>query len=151
MRTLALDPGAPCGYAWVGDAEAARHVGVWDFSCKARGGPATAEERAFGINERLEGVAPERIVIGAMGGHPGLAGSHVCAITDAVVAWARAHEVAWFTVFRSEVNRIATGDWRASPAHLVYAARKELGYTGSTPKEASAIWILATYLRNADA
>jgi hypothetical protein len=149
-RVLALDPGPLCGFAWTDSHQdpptATTQVGVWDFGLRARGGPATAEQRALVIGRALESVAPSEVVYLAMGGYEGLGGSHTDSIVEAVVAWCRARRIPCARIWRPTVKRYATGHGHATFPHLIDAARWELGYEGRDPKEASALWTLAAHL-----
>lgn len=149
MRVVALNPSVFCAYAWTDSDEVEPdQVGTWDLSLQEARVPHSHGERLLTLCHHITELEPVVLVYESMGGFAGLGGSHSDSVADIVVVWALSNSVPCTFRLRGEVKKHATGYDHALDREMVDSARRKLGFGGTDPREAHALWTLHLYLED---
>ena len=154
MRTVALDPGIHCGFAWSDDSQAiAARSGVFDASLRhyEGGGLRILRFEKF-LNELFHCEQPKRVffeavvwrsqMIGKSKGDLGAGPVIYGELTGAIMRVCEERNIPFEGIPVSTIKKHATGKGNANKAAIVEAAQKKFGPEVTDDNRADALWIL---------
>lgn len=147
MRTLAIDPGTRCGYAWTDSGNVVAHQsGTWDLSSRRFEGGGM---RFLRLRSHLEEIAPGLVVFEEVRRHLGTDAAHVYGgLVATIQTWCEDRVVPYSAIPVGTVKKRATGKGNAKKDAMVLAAQRDLGMLGDDDNQADALWLLVCALES---